>query len=66
MTYVIQYEADFQCPWGHRYIGTVRADSAQTEQICPYCWANWLDRMIPKGLQVTEPRPVSQIKPTHD
>lgn len=53
--YIIPYEADFECPKGHRYTAPVHALSKDKTTTCPDCYSAWISANVPNGTQVTKP-----------
>lgn len=54
--YVIPYEADFECPKGHRFVASVPAMSSWCESRCPRCYEEWIAANVPMARQVSKPR----------
>lgn len=61
MVYHIPYEAEFECPVGHKFTAQVNVLNAQSEATCPTCYAEWVDKHIPKGKRVSEPKAVNPV-----
>ena len=58
MVYIVPYEADYECPRGHKFVADANpiADSQATR--CPACYQAWIDEHVPKGERTSKPREV--------
>ena len=65
MGYVIPYEADFECPDGHKFTCRVNAMAERRQVVCPTCYAAWVEANVPKGTQVGDPRRADDVKVTY-
>lgn len=55
MTYVIPYEAEFECPKGHRFTAPA-SPFGGSEARCTVCYEEWIAANVPNGRQVSEAR----------
>ena len=56
--YVIPYEADFECPKGHRFTARTGAMVSGAKVRCPECYEQWIAANVPDGVQVSDSRMV--------
>lgn len=52
--YYAPYEAEFECPKGHRFKEQVPTSRGKHEVMCPTCYAEWIEANVPNGVQVGE------------
>jgi predicted nucleic acid-binding Zn ribbon protein len=58
--YFTPYEADFECPKGHKFVAPVQALQDSAEVICPTCYAEWVAENVPSAKQVSGFREVKK------
>lgn len=75
MSYQIPYEADFECPKGHKFTASPEYAYADDEEvevvkppnviikpvICPDCYREFIEANVPKGIQIGEARQVGVV-----
>lgn len=54
--YVVPYEADFECPRGHRFVAPVPLTKSDATAPCPECYREWVAANVPRGQQVSAAR----------
>jgi hypothetical protein len=60
MSFLEEYEADFECPKGHRFTAKV-GEGRKERQLCPTCYAEWIAANVSVGVKVSEPRKVNPL-----
>jgi len=60
MSYQIPYEAEFECPKGHRFKADAVPGRMDAEARCRECWNDWIRLNVPNGKQTTEAKAVPQ------
>lgn len=56
--YHIPYEADFECPKGHKFVARVTPGDKFPKVTCPVCYEEWIKANVMNGEMVGEPREV--------
>ena len=64
MSYLVVYEAEFECPKGHRFTGQASPfESAAAEVMCPTCFQEWIAANIPRAKQVSPAQRADNVTP---
>jgi hypothetical protein len=50
----ISYEAEFECPKGHRFLANANPLKSDGVARCPHCLEAWIAANVPDGKQVSE------------
>ena len=66
MVYVIPYEAEYECPKGHRFTTRCNPMKDGNEAMCPTCYAEWVAANVPNGRQISEPKRADDMKHIYD
>ena len=53
MSYQIPYEAEFDCPKGHRFTAPASPFQEHATARCPICMDEWIADNVPDGHQAT-------------
>lgn len=54
MVYVIPYNAEFECPKGHKFIASASPFKDDGKAQCPRCFEAWVAANVPNGKQTTK------------
>lgn len=54
--YIYPYEADYECPDGHRFVATAVLFKDDATARCPICYEQWIAANVPDGKQVSKSR----------
>ena len=57
MVYYVPYEANFECPKGHKFTGSA-SPTDETSMRCPVCYEEWIAANVPEAKQVSPSKPV--------
>ena len=56
MVYLVPYEADYQCPKGHKFVAKSDPGAVDEQARCPQCYEEWIVANVPMGAQISPPR----------